>query len=83
MDAIHTLEPYSEHSDVPARAVLRRRQADAAHHSNPINLPVGQPMGHRIDDADNLLSARSVLISVVIGAGLWAVMIAAGWLIFR
>ena len=31
----------------------------------------------------NLLPARGVVLSVAIGAGLWAVILAAGWLIFR
>jgi hypothetical protein len=67
MDATQTLLPYSEHSEVSADPQLARRHAEIA----------GDPA------EDNLLAARGVLISVVIGAGLWAVILTAGWLIFR
>jgi hypothetical protein len=67
MDAIQTLLPYREHSDVSADPELARRRAEVASDASE----------------DNLLAARGVLISVVIGAGLWAVILTAGWLIFR
>jgi hypothetical protein len=58
---------YREHSDVTADPELARRHAEVASDASE----------------DNLLAARGVLISVVIGAGLWAVILTAGWLIFR
>jgi len=67
MDATQTLLPYREHADVPADPELARRRVEAANDNSE----------------DNLLAARGVLISVVIGAGLWAVILTAGWLIFR
>ena len=67
MDATQTLLPYSEHSEVSADPQLARRRAEIA----------GDP------SEDNLLPARSVLIAVAIGAGLWTVILTAGWLIFR
>lgn len=65
---------------------------DATHTLEPTAVSHAEPLparrrtdagNHLSDQQDDLLSASSVLISVVIGAGLWAVLIMAGWLIFR
>lgn len=69
MNATHTLLPGSVHSDVSHADPHDRRKTDTANHVR--------------DDQDNLLPARGVLISVVLGGGLWAVLLAVGWLIFR
>ena len=70
MDAIQSLLRYSEHSDAShADPQQDRRRTDVARRSP--------------EDHDDLLPARGVLVSVVIGAGLWAVLIAAGWFIFH
>jgi len=69
MDATHSLH-YREHSNVShANPVPSRRRIDADR-----DLP---------ERHDDLLPARSVVIAVAIGAGLWAVILTAGWLIFR
>jgi hypothetical protein len=38
---------------------------------------------HLGEEQVDLLPARGVLLSIAIGAGLWAVILAAGWLIFH
>jgi hypothetical protein len=67
MDATQTINHY-EHSDVRYTIPADRREEDTAH------------LG---EEQVDLLPARGVLLSVVIGAALWAVILAAGWLIFR
>jgi hypothetical protein len=67
MDATQTINHY-EHSDVRYTDPADRRDDDAAH------------LG---EEQVDLFPARGVLLSVAIGAGLWAVILAAGWLIFR
>lgn len=70
MNATQTIIPCGDPTDeAHADANHHRRRTDSAR--------------QRLDEQDNLLSARSVLISVVIGAALWAVILTAGWLIFR
>jgi hypothetical protein len=71
MDATQNLLRYSEPSDSAhhADAHQDRRRTDVARRS---------PEEH-----DDLLPARGVLVSVLIGAGLWAILIGVGWLIFR
>ena len=53
---------------VDDRLVIRRDDAAAAH--------IGE---EQVD----LLPARGIALSVAIGAGLWALILAVGWLIFR
>jgi hypothetical protein len=67
MDATQTINHY-ERSDVRYTIPAERRDDDAAH------------LG---EEQVDLLPARGVLLSIAIGAGLWAVILAAGWLIFR
>jgi hypothetical protein len=71
MDATQSLIRYSEHSDDASRADPNqgRRRADSG------RLPP--------EEQDDLLPARGVLVSVVIGVGMWAILIGIGWLIFR
>jgi hypothetical protein len=71
MDASHTIHPsYTEHADVAhADPNQGRRRTDAARHAS--------------EEQDDLLPARGVAVSVLIGAGLWAIILTAGWLIFR
>lgn len=67
MDATQTISHY-EHSDVRYTDTAERRDDDAAH--------AGE---EKID----LLPARGILFSIAVGAGLWALIFAVGWLIFR
>jgi hypothetical protein len=70
MDATQSLLRYSEQSDVSqADPNQGRRRTDSG------RLPP--------EEQDDLLPARGVLVSVVIGAGMWAILIGVGWLIFR
>ncbi len=68
MDATHTIHDYG-HSDVHYEAHLPERRAEDA--ARPGEEPV------------DLLPARGVLVCLVIGAGLWALILAVGWLILR
>jgi hypothetical protein len=55
------------------------------------HVPYTDPADRRDDDVAthlgeeqvDLLPARGVLLSIAIGAGLWAVILGAGWLIFH
>ena len=67
MDATQTINHY-EHSDVRFTDPAERRDDDASR------------LG---EEQVDLLPARGVLLSVAIGAALWAVILAAGWLIFH
>jgi hypothetical protein len=68
MDATQTINHY-EHSDVHYTDSADRREDAAAAH-----------MG---EEQVDLLPARGIALSVAIGAGLWALLLAVGWLIFR
>src|SRR5689334_8112225 len=67
MDATHTITDY-EHSDVLHTDPANRRDDEA--------LRAGE---EQVD----LLPARGIALSLVIGAGLWALILATGWLIFH
>jgi hypothetical protein len=68
MDATQTIGHYP-HSDVHYADQLE--QSDERHVER-----VGE-------EATDLLPARGVVFSIAIGAGLWALILGAGWLIFR
>lgn len=65
MDVTQTISHY-EHSDVHYTDPTERRDDAVAHQGE-----------ERVD----LLPARGVVVSIAIGAGLWAVILAVGWLI--
>ena len=67
MDATQTINTY-RHSDVQYTDPADRRDDDATH------------LG---EEQVDLLPARGVMLSIAIGAGLWALILAVGWLIFR
>jgi hypothetical protein len=67
MDATQTINHY-EHSDVHYTDPADQRRDDAAR------------LG---EEPTDLLPARGVVLSIAIGAGLWALILTAGWLIFR
>lgn len=67
MDATHTISDY-DHTALPLEAPLPERRVENA----------------RADEEPiDLLPARGILVAVLIGAAMWAVILAVGWLIFR
>ena len=67
MDAIHTLLPHSA-DEACREAPPANRKLDAARPT---------------PDGDDLNAARGVLVSLILGGGLWLILLTAGWLIFR
>lgn len=67
MDATQTLVDY-EHTATRYVDLPQRRADDAARIE-------AEPIDH--------VPARAIVIAVVMGVGLWALIIGAGWLIFR
>jgi len=67
MDATQTISHY-EHSDVHYADPTDRRDDEDAHAG---------------EEQVDLLPSRGIVLSIAIGAGLWAVILAVGWLIFH
>jgi hypothetical protein len=67
MDATQTISHY-EHSDV--------------HDTDPANRR-DDPVAHAGEEQIDLLPSRGIVLSIAIGAGLWALIIGVGWLIFH
>jgi hypothetical protein len=80
MSSLHILPFSGASGDLSCRAVRSQRSVEVRRSTDR---PADLKADLKADLQEDLRPARGVWAGVVIGAALWSLLIAAGWLIFR